>query len=196
VVQGIPGTGKSHLIRWLKESYDAANKESQGNDVVLLIERAQCNLRGTLQQIIQSGVFQDEALQRQLEKLKGATTELSKNALADTILSQLHIATSEVQLADEQLPQKRIRRRIEKFLLDFYVRQALKKPGGPIDRIMRYLSINNTSGIADHEIPGFMASDFKFGIDTLHTIKNEGGYKEARELAENLYDPDESNLRD
>src|SRR5579863_1781590 len=56
VVQGIPGTGKSHLIRWLKESYAAANKESQGNDVVLLIERAQCNLRNTLQQIIQSGV--------------------------------------------------------------------------------------------------------------------------------------------
>lgn len=195
VVQGIPGTGKSHLIRWLKESYDAANKESQGNDVVLLIERAQCNLRGTLQQIIQSGVFQDEVLQRQLEKLKGATTELSKNALADTLLSQLHIATSEVQLADEQLPQKRIRKRIEKFLLDFYVRQALKKPGGPIDRIMRYLSINNTSGIADHEIPGFTANDFKFGIDTLHVIKEEGGYKEARELSENLHDPDESDLR-
>ncbi len=195
VVQGIPGTGKSHLIRWLKESYAVADKENQGNDVILLIERAQCNLRGTLLQIIESGVFKDEALHTQLEKLKGATTELSKNALADNILYQLHIATSEVMLPNEHLPRSFIRKRIEKFLLDFYVRQALKKPGGPIDRITRYLSVGDTSGIADHEIPGFVASDFKFGIDTLRAIGDEGGYKEARDLAEKLYDPDGLDLR-
>ncbi len=195
VVQGIPGTGKSHLIRWLKESYAVADQENQGDDVILLIERAQCNLRGTLLQIIESGVFKDAAMHTQLEKLKGATTELSKNALADNILYQLHIATSEVILPDEHSPRSFIRKRIEKFLLDFYVRQALKKPGGPVDRITRYLSVGDTSGIADHEIPGFVASDFKFGIDTLRAIKDEGGYKEARDLAEKLYDPDELDLR-
>jgi hypothetical protein len=35
VVQGIPGTGKSHLIRWLREMYMAYNHEN--NDVVILI---------------------------------------------------------------------------------------------------------------------------------------------------------------
>src|SRR5439155_12640213 len=168
VVQGIPGTGKSHLIRWLKESYAVADKENQGNDVILLIERAQCNLRGTLLQIIESGIFKDAAMHTQLEKLKGATTELSKNALEDTILDQLRVATSEVVLPDEHLPRLFIRKRIEKFLLDFSVRQALKKSGGPIDRITHYLSVDNPSGISDHEIPGFVANDFKFGIDTLN----------------------------
>ena len=194
VVQGIPGTGKSHLIRWLKESYAVADKENQGNDVILLIERAQCNLRGTLLQIIESGIFEDATMHPQLEKLKGATTELSKNALEDTILDQLRVATSEVVLPDEHLPRLFIRKRIEKFLLDFYVRQELKKLGGPVDRITRYLSVGDTSGIGDHEIPGFVASDFKFGIDTLYAIKNEG-YKEARDLAEKLHDPDELDLR-
>ncbi len=196
VVQGIPGTGKSHLIRWLKESYAVADKENQGNDVILLIERAQCNLRSTLLQIIESGTFEDAVMHTQLEKLKGATTELSKNALADNILYQLHIATGEVALPDEQLPRLFIRKRIEKFLLDFYVRKALKMPDGPIDRITRYLSIGSTPGIGDHEIPGFVAGDFKFGIDTLRAIRDEGGYKEARDLAEKLYDPDETDLRD
>src|SRR5688500_3270154 len=31
VIQGIPGTGKSHLIRWLKERYAAGGKESGGD---------------------------------------------------------------------------------------------------------------------------------------------------------------------
>src|SRR5947207_286492 len=39
VVQGVPGTGKSHLIRWLKERYEA-EEGHQGS--VLFIERAQC----------------------------------------------------------------------------------------------------------------------------------------------------------
>lgn len=195
VVQGIPGTGKSHLIRWLKERYVAADKEQQGNDVVLLIERAQCNLRGTLLQIIESGIFNDTTMHRQLEKLQGATTELSKAALADTILDQLRIATGEVTLPDEYLPKLYIRKRIEKFLLDFYVRQALKKAGGPIDRITRYLSTGNTSGIGEREIPGFVAGDFVFGLDILRAIRDEGGYKEARDLAEKLHDPDEAELR-
>lgn len=194
VVQGIPGTGKSHLIRWLKESYEVANKESQGHDVILLIERAQCNLRGTLLQIIESGVFKDATMHMQLEKLQGATTELSKNALANTILDQLRIATSEVVLPDEHMPRLFVRKRIEKFLLDFSVREELKKSGGPVDRIMRYLSVDNTLAIGDHEIPGFVASDFTFGIDTLRAIRDEG-YKEAKDLAQKLLDPDELDLR-
>lgn len=195
VVQGIPGTGKSHLIRWLKESYAVADRESQGNDVILLIERAHCNLRGTLLQIMQSDAFKDAAMYTQLEKLKGATTELSNDALADNILDQLRVATSEVVLPDEHSPRPYIRKRIEKFLLDYSVRQELKKSSGPIDRITRYLSVDNISGIDDFEIPGFVANDFKFGIRILDAIKSEG-YKEARDLADKLYDPDESDLRD
>src|SRR5690349_15038474 len=51
VIQGIPGTGKSHLIRWLKERYAA--EVDQRYERVLFIERAQCSLRSTLEQIIQ-----------------------------------------------------------------------------------------------------------------------------------------------
>src|SRR5260370_37593474 len=96
----------------------------------------------------------------QMEKLKGATTELSKNALEDTILDQLRVATSEVILPEEHLPKLFIRKRIEKFLLDFYVRQALKNSGCPVDRITRYFTVSDPSGIAHHEQPCFVATDF------------------------------------
>src|SRR5262245_29019000 len=52
VVQGMPGSGKSHLIRWLKERYEKRNEKEGGKDVVLLIERANNTLRQTLYQIL------------------------------------------------------------------------------------------------------------------------------------------------
>jgi hypothetical protein len=44
VVEGEPGAGKSHLIRWLKVKW-------RGDDLVMLIERADGSLTGTLRQL-------------------------------------------------------------------------------------------------------------------------------------------------
>jgi hypothetical protein len=185
VVQGIPGTGKSHLIRWLKERYGAAMEERDGHDVVLLIERANCSLRGTLQQLIASGAFDERTMHNQLEKLRGATAELSKAALADTVLNNLQVATHEVQLHEGETPRPRIRTKVEKFLLDFNVREALKLPGGPVDRLTRFLSEGTLGGVRTDELPGFEAGDFAFDVDILQRVRGEG-YAEARELADSL----------
>ena len=123
VVQGIPGTGKSHLIRWLKERYSASNAERHGDDVVLLIERAYSSLRGTLLQIIDSGVFDTEALTEQVEKLRGATETLSERALSDEILDHLKIATYEMHIREADRPPTRISQNLEEFLLDPVVRR-------------------------------------------------------------------------
>lgn len=45
VVRGEPGSGKSHLIKWLRVQWP------QGNDVVLLIRRADGSLEGSLRQL-------------------------------------------------------------------------------------------------------------------------------------------------
>jgi hypothetical protein len=186
VVQGIPGTGKSHLIRWLKESYETANRERQGNDLVLLIERAQCNLRGTLQQIIQSEVFEGEILERHLNKLKNATSELSKEALAETILDQLRLAaTGGVSLLEEQKPQQLISKNIKAFLLDLKVRGQLTSAGGPIDRIARFLSVGTGASAGKDEAVEFKADDFLFGADMAYLMKGEA-YPEVRALVEGL----------
>jgi hypothetical protein len=187
VIQGIPGTGKSHLIRWLKERYDAENREWNGNDVILLIERAYCNLRGTLLQIIDSGVFDQTTLQNHLQRLQDAATKLSSDTLADTIIDQIRNATGEFELPDEQRPRIFIRKRVYNFLQDVNVRKELKKSGGPIDRIRKYLSDGDTNRLGNHEIPGFEPKDFEFDLNTLREIR-DGGYKEARELAERLHD--------
>jgi hypothetical protein len=187
VIQGIPGTGKSHLIRWLKERYAALNQETGGSDVILLIERANSSLRSTLLQIIQSDVFDSSMFSDQLDRLKSATDQLSKRGLADTILNNLQVATNEVVLKESEQPSSRIRRNIEKFLLDYVIREELKEEGGPIERIVRFLAGQDRTALSDDEMPTFQASDFGFQIDFLRKIKNQqDGYLEAKKLAESL----------
>lgn len=177
VVQGTPGTGKSHLIRWLHQRYLA---ESGGRDEVLLIERAQNSLLGTLRQIIERIDIGSAALRQQIEKLRGAADSLSARALHDTILDNLRVATYEREVSSKA----KIRRSIERFLLDPVVRDVLKGEGGPVERIASFLTSGRRSDeTADR--PEFLAADFDLRAKTLSDIKSQG-YLEARDLAEAL----------
>jgi hypothetical protein len=198
VVLGIPGTGKSHLIRWLKERYTFENEQQE---CVLFIERAQCSLSGTLEQIIKSGVFDDEAMREQLKKLQNASIALSDHALANTLLDQIRITAEEFQarimtgeLEQPVMPRWLARNnRFEIFMLDFTVRQELMKPGGPIDRIRRFLEQGPDSGMQGGEIPKFEARDFDFKSETLKAIT---GYEEALYVAERLFGEDGNEQRE
>jgi hypothetical protein len=177
VIQGIPGTGKSHLIWWLKERYAQQNSE---RDEVLFIRRAQGNLRSTLQQIIESGIFDDATMQDHLKKLKNATVKLSNAALEDMILNNLQVATNEVKLPEAVSPrERRIKGDIEGFLLDPQVRFELKKPNGPVKRLLRFLSSDLQHSLANQEFPRFEAGDFTFQGLTADKIK-QSNFEAAR----------------
>ena len=49
VVKGDNGSGKSHLIRWIKENYEQDVKD----EAIIFISRMHSTLKGALQQIIQ-----------------------------------------------------------------------------------------------------------------------------------------------
>ncbi|GEM_PF-1350802 len=189
VVLGIPGTGKSHLIRWLKERYTFENEQQE---CVLFIERAQCSLRGTLEQIIKSGVFDNEAMHEQLKKLQSATGALSDHALANTLLDQIRITAEELE--QPVMPDWLDRyNRFEKFMLDFTIRQELIKPSGPIERIRRFLAQGPDSEIQGDESPKFEARDFDFKPEVLKAIT---GYNEALYVAQRLFGEDGNERRE
>lgn len=184
VMQGIQGAGKSHLIRWLKERYAAESQETHLNDVVLLIERANSSLRQTLSQIAQSHLFDAERFANQIKKLENATQQLSDESLADTILNNLQVATREVTATAP----RRIAGKVDKFLLDYFIRQELKQDGAAIERIRLFLSGKSGSiGLGENEHPKFGADDFDFSVGLLRSIRDEGGHRDARELAETLH---------
>src|SRR5690349_19198757 len=89
VLKGIPGTGKSHLIRWLKERYEGYSKEAGTQDVVLLIRRTNSSLSNTIRQIIESDLFDDPIFRNYLQRLRDATTRLSEAELTNRILNGL-----------------------------------------------------------------------------------------------------------
>jgi len=159
VVQGIPGTGKSHLIRWLKERYLYANT----SDVVLLIQRDNSTLKGTLRQIIREGVFQDEQMKEHLKRLQGAFDRLSDDTLADELVDNFRTGTQNPQT----LPPSKIGNRVYNFLMDINIRNWLKRPGGPIERITKHLTkADEKSGLQADEHPGFLEDDFLVDANT------------------------------
>ncbi|HVB25455.1 MAG TPA: hypothetical protein VNG51_26195 [Ktedonobacteraceae bacterium] len=189
VIQGAPGTGKSHLIRWLKERYAV---EEGAQTKVLFIERAQGTLSGTLDQIIKSGIFDVKAMREHLEKLKGATIALSHNTLAETVLDQLRLAATEEQSLMAKWMAKN--EKLKKFLLDVTVRRELLKPSGPIDRLVRFLTQRSHEGRRSDELPTFEAHDFEFHVNVLYEIKS--GYAEALDVAQRLQGEDEQEKRE
>lgn len=186
VVQGEPGTGKSHLIRWLKEKYQASPEAR--NDEVLLIERASSSLRGTLEQLLQqivaSGTVDTAALQEQLERVRSATLQLSSAGLAESILNNLQVGVVAEKLPEGAEPPQRIAKRASAFLLDLTIREQFKRPGGPINRLVRFLQ-TGTGTRAGVEMPGFEASDFDFVEEILPTLSGQSN-PEALHLAEDL----------
>lgn len=187
VVKGIPGTGKSHLIRWLFERY----KQQHPEDRVLLIERANASLRKTIQQIIDSGVFQSPKLNEQLNQLRNATSILSSEGLADTLLNNLQVATSEVTW-HEKLHRRISAERISTFLLDQTVREHFKRPDGPIERVVKYLQEGR--GIRSDEVPGFKPEELVLDPQQRGKISHEG-YRNVQEVADDI-SRDNSKQRD
>jgi len=170
VIQGIPGTGKSHLIRWLHQRY---MREIGDQDEVLLIERAQNSLLGTLRQIIIKLDIGGDALRQQIEKLRSAADSLSARAMRDSLLDNLRIATYE----REESTKGTIKRNIQRFLLDSTIREFLQAEGGALDRVATFLTTGRRPD-AVGERPEFVADDFQISAALLQAVSRQG-YPEA-----------------
>jgi len=184
VVKGIPGTGKSHLIRWLKEQYVLAHPR----DAVLLIARARTSLRDTIEQIIASGIFSQEELPQELQRLQHAVEILGQEALAERLINGLQEAAHRADWEGVQTRlgalHSRIKlRKVESFLLDERVRELLKREDGPIDRIVRFLTAGTGQGGGIERLPGFKDSDFEFADEDRRRLQ---GYQEVREFTADL----------
>lgn len=181
VVRGIPGTGKSHFIRWLQDRFEREHP----TDIVLLIERANTSLKETIQQIIQKGAFDSQALSEQLKRLESAVDALSKEALADSLLNHLQVATYDVGYGG--FKRRWTPENLREFLLDVRVREALKASGGPVERITRFLTAGagEKYGVGIGEIPGFEPQELIFDTNMLRQMRRRA-YRGAFDIAQDV----------
>jgi hypothetical protein len=152
VIQGEPGSGKSHFIRWLKEKYSALVKD----DVILLITRNTNTLKSAIEQILDNAFFDKEFKQKNMRVLLEAQTNLNDEELKNNILHQFAAVIS----TDPDAPYYKDE------LYDFFVNRSVKdeillKKGGPIDRIAQKLVPEDTSKKYDHIEPKFFQEDFE-----------------------------------
>jgi len=187
VVQGDNGTGKSHLIRWLKEKY--ISRVNTAEEVVLFISRYQNTLRGALEQIIESNIFPHDHEINEIKKLSDATQHLSGDTLKKNIILNFALAA---QAAHEEKHESELERRyvrhVYNFLTDETIQTLLLRNTGPIERIRQRLNPDESNERKDDIKPRFFAQDLEIDTETLNQMKRVGASKSSVRLAEDLWD--------
>lgn len=197
VLKGIPGTGKSHLIRWLKERLEKHSEQAGNREVVMLIRRANSSLRNTIRQIIEADVFDTPVFDSYLDRLRDATTRLSETELGNRILNGLQEAALAVREHTYEPPtdrvfSPRITKDMPDFLMDATVRLYLMRSAGAVERIGQFLTGEGRTSGEGEEMPQFTVEDLDFPPNILRelnavpypAVKNMIGY--LRTQAENV----------
>lgn len=188
VIYGEPGTGKSHLVHWLKLRYSYGIKTGELNNIVpVLIERRSGSLKDALTQLIQQ---LGASFQKYLDPVQQALEQLSDSTARQKLANELSLELGP-RWSDRR--QEGIDKRLK------YLGQACRAEGfggwlcrddGVIDRTINLLI--ESSEVKDREnAPRFQANDLLVK-DKFRT--NRKNSQEVIELIDEL--DDSKSLRD
>lgn len=170
LVHGDPGTGKSHLIHWLKLRCEDALRRQELKDVVpILIQRRSGTLKDALEQMI-SQLPKDFI--RYLNPVEEALSRLSDTSARIKLAHTLSLELSPQQRKDRKrvpLP-KDLTTLPEICGGSTGFRTWLCRDGGVIDRNIRRLTQARIETEPDDQLPQFTALEFR--IDAAHTPQN------------------------
>jgi hypothetical protein len=152
VVRGDPGSGKSHLIRWLHLRCTLEIQEGRlGSVLPVLVQRRTGSLKDALTQIVEQLPNDYRRHLRQIEDAIGNLSEdRARHALAGALQLQL--------VANNEVPPTL--RKLHELCLSPGFREWLIRPSGVIDRIVRQLT--EESDVVDREtLPLFTEAEFR-----------------------------------
>jgi hypothetical protein len=166
-VKGEPGTGKSHLIRWLKERSDYASRDKKSSSErrrVVLVTRGNGSLKDALGQIVRQ---LGQEFERHLNRVQGAIDKLSDRTARAMLLSKLALEV------DTRWSNEHGRARLPSSLQ--HLGQALRsngfgdwmmRDGGVILSVIQRLTDSST--VEDREtFPAFTPEDFEIPLTYL-----------------------------
>lgn len=185
--KGHNGCGKSHEIRWVYERFRRYVDMNNLNESILFISRFQNTLKGTLEQIINSGIFSEESQKEDLRKLMNASQSLNNEGINKSILLKFADLCLTSQEINEDEYDEDFREEAFAFLTDINVIELLGGKNGPIERIRSKLNVSNNEKRAEDIEPIFYPEDFKgINIEFLKKMKNSS--IPAKSFAQGLCD--------
>ncbi|KUO22097.1 protein DpdH [Streptomyces dysideae] len=170
-VVGDSGSGKSHLVRWVRERLTGADEGADGREVIYL-EKSKTSLKAVVSTLIAKA--ESSELAQLKEDINRFTEDIDEESLARRILNELSEALEATPPSAESRPLARMLvgpGKLAAVLLDPHVRAELLAPGQFVPELARQLIHNRQAGQADRA-EGFAVSDLPLDI---RDIKSASG---------------------
>jgi hypothetical protein len=188
-VKGEPGTGKSHLIRWLKERSDYASRDKKSSSErrrVVLVTRGNGSLKDALGQIVRQ---LGQEFERHTNRVQGAIDRLSDRTARAMLLSELALEV-DTRWSNEhgRSPLPSSLQHLGQALRSNGFGDWMKRDGGVIHSVIQRLT--DSSSAEDREtFPAFTPEDFDIPLRYLQPGANA---RQVLDFAEDLAEEPET----
>lgn len=187
IVRGNNGTGKSHLIRWLRARFETdPARYNPEEEKIIFLRRLNNTIRGAISQILAENIITDEDM---IEKLK-RFVQSADSQDPDTFKTTIYHAFVSSVLNDKsgKVYKPIVCKGIADFLYDPRVRMHLLREDGAIDRCYKAITSPSDSVFGGEAI--FNIADFKLSRAQMRELANSGA-KESQDFAEEIYESPE-----
>ncbi len=182
IVRGSNGTGKSHLIRFLKAKFESSPSIIYNEEIeqVIFLRRLNNSIRGAFNQLLEQHVIKDMEIEEKLRKFVSSSIAKDEFSFKTEILFA-YIAAVANDRSNETYKQV-ICRNIAQYLSDSRVQDHLMREDGAISRCYRV--ITTPSGEVLKETVIFTEEDFNARKVNKAVIRS--GNPEAQDFASTI----------
>lgn len=184
IVRGDNGTGKSHLIRFLKAKFEGspATIYNPTTEQLIFLRRLNNSVRGVFSQLIEQDVIKDPAVNQKIKKFIDSSDSKDEAAFLTDILYSYIAAVSNDQTGKSYKPV--ICRDIASYLSDSRVKEHLLREGGAISRCYTVITAPSNQVLKNTEV--FREEDFD--VRKIITAVIKQGDPQASDFASTIKD--------
>ncbi|TDC70564.1 ATP-binding protein [Actinomadura sp. GC306] len=160
-IVGDSGSGKSHLVRWVRENISDTNKYQ-----VIYLEKSRTSLKAVIEELL-SGV-QDDSLDRLRADINSFSSGLDEIALARRLVNALNEALAATSPKDMQGAARILAgpKGLATILQDPHIQGYILAEGGFISTLASQL-LSNRGAIGPERAPGFDIEDLPLGVSDI-----------------------------
>lgn len=158
IVRGDNGTGKSHLIRYLKAKFEKSPSTiyNPENEQIIFLRRLNNSVRGVFSQLLEQKAIRDKEVEQKLRKFITSSDSKDESSFKNDILYAYIAAVKNDQSGEVYKPV--ICRDVASYLSDSRVSEFLLREGGPISRCYNVITAPSNHVLKETRI--FEEEDF------------------------------------